>query len=103
MNPKNKELSRKMIKDLIPEDFTHLFDGIQLGLQLFQDDSKDYQENIRAMMVLGDGIPVGDVGAIPSDGHIPAMRRLGELPAPIHTFGFGYNLQPGLLQSIAEF
>jgi hypothetical protein len=103
MNPKNKELSRKMIKDLIPEDFTHLFDGIQLGLQLFQDDSKDYQENIRAMMVLGDGIPEGDVGAIPSDGHIPAMRRLGELPAPIHTFGFGYNLQPGLLQSIAEF
>ncbi len=46
MNPKNKELSRKMIKDLIPEDFTHLFDGIQLGLQLFQDDSKDSVSNV---------------------------------------------------------
>lgn len=55
------------------------------------------------MIVLGDGIPKGGVGAIPSDGHIPAMCRLGELLAPIHTFGFGYNLQLGLLQLIAEF
>lgn len=26
-----------------------------------------------------------------------------QLPASIHTFGFGYNLRSGLLKSIAEF
>lgn len=26
-----------------------------------------------------------------------------QLPATIHTFGFGYNLRSGLLKSIAEF
>jgi von Willebrand factor type A domain len=103
MNPENKELAREMIKGMEPEYTTHLWDGIQLGLQLFQDNSRDHQGNVRAMMVLTDGKPEGNVGAIPSDGHIPAMRRMGELPAPIHTFGFGYQLQPGLLQSIAEF
>jgi hypothetical protein len=103
MNPKNKELASEMIKQMKPEYTTHLWDGIQLGLQLFQDNSEDHQGNVRAMMVLTDGKPQGNVGAVPSDGHIPAMRRLGELPAPIHTFGFGYKLQPGLLQSIAEF
>ena len=103
MNLENKGLAREKIKEMIPEYTTHLLDGMRLGLQQFQDNSKDHQGNVRAMMVLTDGKPEGGVGAIPSDGHIPAMRRLGELPAPIYTFGFGYNLQPGLLHSIAEF
>jgi hypothetical protein len=102
MNPENKELAMKMINGMKPESTTHMLDGIQLGFQLFQDNSEDHQGNVPAMILLGDGRPEGGVGAIPSDGHIPAMRRFGKLPAPIHTFGFGYNLQPGLLQSIAE-
>ena len=53
-------------------------------------------------MVLTDGQPQG-VRSSPPDGFIPALRRMGKLPAPIHTFGFGYSLQPGLLYSIAEF
>jgi hypothetical protein len=99
MSPDNKEKARRAIGNMEPGGATCLWAGIQLGLQQFKD---DHPEKVRAMMVLTDGMSEG-IGAIPSDGHIPAMRRYGSLPATIQTFGFGYSLEPGLLQSIAEF
>lgn len=44
-----------------------------------------------------------------SDGITAAMRRWckssgwDRIPVPVHTFGFGYNLKEGALQSISEF
>jgi len=38
----------------------------------------------------------------PQKGYVPKLRDAGELPTTIHTFGFGYNLNSGLLKSIAE-
>ena len=39
----------------------------------------------------------------PPQGYIPKLRSMGQLPAPIYTFGFGNGLRSGLLKSIAEF
>lgn len=38
----------------------------------------------------------------PAAGFVPKLRAMGQLPASIHTFGFGYHLRSGLLKSIAE-
>jgi Mg-chelatase subunit ChlD len=58
-----------------------------------------------ALMILTDGQP----NEMLSNCIVTAMRRwckdkrLERMPVPILTFGFGYNLKEGLLQSIAEF
>ena len=52
-----------------------------------------------------------DAALGPQQGYIPKLKAIiekesengqGLLPPSIHTFGFGYSLRSGLLQSIAE-
>lgn len=38
----------------------------------------------------------------PVQGYVPKLRGMEQLPASVHTFGFGYSLRSGLLKSIAE-
>jgi hypothetical protein len=84
-----------------PENNTYLWSGMKLALDQFS--GNPYI--IVALMVLTDGQPNERL----SNGVIAAMRRWYKergsenMPVPVHTFGFGYNLQDGLLQSIAEF
>lgn len=93
-----KELARKRINDLEANGTTCLWGGIREGLNQFRDD--DDVGNVRAMMVLTDGQPFG-VGAFPSGGWLSGMQNQGKLLAAIHTFGFGYDLEEGLLPTIA--
>ncbi|KAK1671615.1 von Willebrand factor type A domain-containing protein [Colletotrichum godetiae] len=105
MNKKNKVLTKKNIKKMVPTDATNLWQGLLEAIKLFSRGSGVKTGRVPAMMVLTDGQPNL---MCPAQGYVPKMReevkRLkdGRLPASIHTFGFGYNLRSGLLKSIAE-
>jgi hypothetical protein len=105
-----RSVENKVRNSVKPDAATALWNGIRMGLQQFQADVDDprlydsqFAGNIPAMMVLSDGRPLG-LGSAPDDGYAMAFRRIWgkRLPATIHTFAFGYNLQGGLLPTIAE-
>ncbi|KAG8424013.1 hypothetical protein J3458_000853 [Metarhizium acridum] len=98
MDISNKEEARRKIKALDPNGSTNLWHGIRDGIQAFEQSSEN--GNIRAMMVLTDGMPNH---MCPQQGYIPKLKTLSRLPATIHTFGFGYGLRSGLLKSLAEY
>jgi Mg-chelatase subunit ChlD len=100
MDGKNKSLAKRKILSMQPENLTYLWSGMRLPLDQFSGS----QYMTAALKTFTDGQPNERL----SNGVIAAMRRwckerrLENRPIPIHTFGFGYNLQDGLLQSIAE-
>lgn len=101
MNTENKNFAKERILSMQPDSCTYLWSGIRLALHQFSSDP----DMTAALMVLTDGQPNEPL----SNGIIAAMRRwckgrgLERMPVPIHTFGFGYNLKGGLLQSISGF
>ncbi|KAK4234893.1 hint-domain-containing protein [Achaetomium macrosporum] len=99
---KHKAATLEKIKRMKPLDMTNLWHGICDGLDLFKE-SKDNQPGssgrVPALLVLTDGIPNH---MCPPQGYVPKLRKMEPLPATIHTFGFGYRLESGLLKSIAE-
>lgn len=118
MTPANKKATQKAIEDMRPMALTNLWKGITTGIDLFKD--MPDSGHVPAIMVLTDGVPNymyvsssprskppfqtnPNQYRNPSRGYIPKLRTFKKLPAPIHTFGFGYNLRSGLLKSIAEF
>ncbi|UNI22752.1 hypothetical protein JDV02_008613 [Purpureocillium takamizusanense] len=98
MNDASKAKTKDNIKSLIPQDATNLWHGIRDAIQVFKDGGRS--SRVPAMMVLTDGMPNH---MCPPAGYIPKLRSMSELPATIHTFGFGYSLRSGLLKSLAEF
>ncbi|KIE01694.1 U-box domain-containing protein, partial [Metarhizium majus ARSEF 297] len=98
MDTSNKDEARRKIKALDPNGSTNLWHGIRDGIQIFEQSAEN--GNIRAMMVLTDGMPNH---MCPQQGYIPKLKTLPRLPAAIHTFGFGYGLRSGLLKSLAEY
>ncbi|KAF4979111.1 hypothetical protein FZEAL_4601 [Fusarium zealandicum] len=97
MTDANKDLTRKNVTSMKPQDATNLWHGILEGIRLFN--SPEPSANVPAVMVLTDGMPNH---MNPAAGFVPKLRAIGQLPASIHTFGFGYYLRSGLLKSIAE-
>ncbi|KAG6007137.1 hypothetical protein E4U21_006321 [Claviceps maximensis] len=104
MDSDNKGAVRVKINNLHPNGSTNLWHGIQNGIRVF-DESLDCG-NVRAMMILTDGMP-NHMSKIrtrcPQQGYIPKLKTMRPLPATLHTFGFGYGLRSGLLKSLAEF
>ncbi len=101
MTAANKALTDKNIDGMVPEDTTNLWHGILKGISLFDGQTpSDRGRRVPAIMLLTDGMPNF---MSPAVGFIPKMRTLDPIPAPIHTFGFGYSLRSGLLKSISEF
>ncbi|KAG5966055.1 hypothetical protein E4U57_003156 [Claviceps arundinis] len=98
MNEGNKKTARAKIKGLRSSGSTNLWHGIQNGIRVF-DESLD-NGNVRAMMVLTDGMPNH---GCPQQGFIPKLKAMQPLPATLDTFGFGYGVRSGLLKSLAEF
>ncbi|KAI1177061.1 hint-domain-containing protein [Nemania sp. FL0916] len=92
-----KAQARKNINSLRPDGTTNLWDGIKYALRMFE--SNNEGGRVPAIVVLTDGRP--NVGS-PSRGFVGALRSMGTLPAVIHTFGFGYDIQSKLLSCIAE-
>jgi Mg-chelatase subunit ChlD len=83
---------------------TNLWNGIKTGLDQFQFLRYDI-DNIPTMFVLTDGRPTdkyifqnGEYQERPHNMLLEFARR----PVTLHTFGFGYESQDGLLQKIAE-
>ncbi|QUC23766.1 uncharacterized protein UV8b_08007 [Ustilaginoidea virens] len=98
MDVDEKEQARSSIKRLEPNGSTNLWHGIQDGIRVFEEALDN--ANVRAMMILTDGMPNH---MCPPQGYIPKLKTLRPLPATVHTFGFGYGLRSGLLKSLAEY
>ncbi|EFX02291.1 von willebrand factor type a domain containing protein [Grosmannia clavigera kw1407] len=97
MTQVNKAKALQVILDLEPLTVTNLWKGLTAGIEIFS--SKAQFSSVPSIMLLTDGLPNF---MHPPQGYIPKLRTFGKLPAPIHTFGFGYNLRSGLLKSISE-
>ncbi|KAI1440620.1 hint-domain-containing protein [Annulohypoxylon stygium] len=98
MTPINKELSESNIDAMAPDSLTNLWHGLQKGVSLFE--GEEDTGRVPAVMILTDGLPNY---LCPAQGYVPKMRIIwGDLPATIHTFGFGYDIKSGLLKSISE-
>ncbi|KAH6894450.1 hint-domain-containing protein [Thelonectria olida] len=97
MTDENKDVARKNVKNMQPQDATNLWHGILEGLKLFK--GAESSTRVPAVLILTDGMPNH---MCPSAGYVPKIRAMGPLPATLHTFGFGYSLRSGLLKSIAE-
>ncbi|KAI6382253.1 hypothetical protein MCOR25_000842 [Pyricularia grisea] len=77
---------------------TNMWDGVQKGLELLQT-GQDETYRVPALMLLTDGMD----DYMPQEGWLPKLKSMGPPLAPIHTFGFGYNVKSGPLKSISEF
>ncbi|KAK3332300.1 hint-domain-containing protein [Cercophora scortea] len=99
MSPAGKNKASKSIASMRPEEATNLWHGLQQGLKLFQKSARSQGGKVPALMILTDGMPNH---MCPPQGYIHKLRMMEEIPATIHTFGFGYSLRSGLLKSIAE-
>ncbi|KAJ0307201.1 hypothetical protein Brms1b_010092 [Colletotrichum noveboracense] len=99
MNKKNKTLAEKNINGMRPIDATNLWHGLLEGIKLFKEGGEVNTGRVPAIMVLTDGMPNH---MCPVQGYVPKLRGMEQLPASVHTFGFGYSLRSGLLKSIAE-
>ncbi len=96
MTAGNKAKALEKIESMRPQDMTNLWHGIRDGLSLFTEGGSTGR--VPALLVLTDGMPNH---MCPQMGYVPKLRT-EKLPASIHTFGFGYTLDSGLLKSIAE-
>ncbi|KXJ89865.1 hypothetical protein Micbo1qcDRAFT_189492 [Microdochium bolleyi] len=85
------------ISSMTPVSTTNMWQGIMYGLDQFSDGSRTGA--VPALMVLTDGQP--NFGN-PPKGYVNKLREMAPLPASIHTFGFGYQLDSCLLKSVAE-
>ncbi|CAJ1424824.1 unnamed protein product, partial [Effrenium voratum] len=102
MTPNNRRTSEEKLQELTPEGMTNLWDGLQNGLQLLKDGQD--QGRMQHVMLFTDGMP----NINPPRGIVPMLKRLkdksegGKLPCTISTFGFGYELDSGLLSDLAR-
>ncbi|TDZ14881.1 Uncharacterized protein Cob_v012188 [Colletotrichum orbiculare MAFF 240422] len=99
MDAKNKKRAERNINSMKPHDMTNLWHGLLKGIKLFSEGGEVNTGRVPTMMVLTDGMPNH---MCPTQGYVPKLRAMEQLPASIHTFGFGYCLRSGLLKSIAE-
>jgi Mg-chelatase subunit ChlD len=110
MTAESKAASVEKIERMKPLDMTNLWHGIRDGLGLFREPESKSDDDppgsisgptgrVPALLVLTDGIPNH---MCPPQGYVPKLQKMGPLRATIHTFGFGYRLESGLLKSVAE-
>ncbi|TLS21380.1 uncharacterized protein PpBr36_10164 [Pyricularia pennisetigena] len=76
---------------------TNMWDGVCKGLELFQT-GQDGTYRVPALMLVTNCKP----DYVEQQGWVPKLKSMRPLPAPIHTFGFGYDVRSDLLKSISE-
>ena len=100
MTPLNRSSACANVENSIrPRGTTNIYGSIKKGIEII-DEREDKTRNA-AIMVLTDGQP----NISPARGEVRALEKLQKetnFSSPIYTFGFGYNLKPGLLYGLAK-
>jgi len=100
MTPVNVSLCMSKINDIKPSGQTNIWNAIERAYEILGKRS-DTTRNT-AVMLLTDGIP----NVSPARGEIETLKRKKKMAGyetPLYTFGFGYNLQKGLLYEMAKY
>jgi hypothetical protein len=98
MDEGNKQSALAGIEGLRAGGQTNIADGLREGLDVLR---AHKPHGITAILLLTDGQP----NVVPPSGHVMMLQRYAEkhqFVVPIHTFGFGYKAESGLLVEIAE-
>jgi hypothetical protein len=98
MDEGNKQSALAGIEGLRAGGQTNIADGLREGLDVLR---AHKPHGITAILLLTDGQP----NVVPPSGHVTMLQRYAEkhqFVVPIHTFGFGYKAESGLLVEIAE-
>eukprot|EP01126_Amoeba_proteus_P056760 TRINITY_DN717_c0_g1_i1.p1 TRINITY_DN717_c0_g1~~TRINITY_DN717_c0_g1_i1.p1 ORF type:complete len:624 (-),score=111.90 TRINITY_DN717_c0_g1_i1:373-2145(-) len=98
MDETGKNQARVALETLHPDGTTNLWDGLQKGLDLLRGGGT---QGNTCVILLTDGQP----NIVPPRGHIPMFRKYitsHNISCTLHTFGFGYQLDSGLLADLAS-
>jgi Mg-chelatase subunit ChlD len=99
MDETNKRSALDGIDGLRAGGQTNIADGLREGLDVLRAHNP---RGITAILLLTDGQP----NVVPPSGHVTMLQRYADknqFMVPIHTFGFGYNADSGLLVEVAEY
>ena len=100
MTPVNVSLCMSKINDIKPSGQTNIWNAIETAYEILGKRSDTTRNS--AVMLLTDGIP----NVSPARGEIETLKRKKKTAgyeSPLYTFGFGYNLQKGLLYEMAKY
>ena len=99
MSEINKLNSIIKVKEIKPRGQTNIWGGIEKAISIL--DKRDDKTRNGNIMALTDGIP----NISPARGEVETLKKLRinkNFTSSIYTFGFGYNLQEGLLYNLAK-
>lgn len=99
MSQMNQSQAIAKIADIKPRGQTNIYGAIEKAIEIL--DIRDDKSKNSAIIFLTDGVP----NISPARGEVETLKKLRikkNFTAPIYTFGFGYNLQRGLLYDIAK-
>ena len=99
MTQLSKKQSIDTIKKLLPKSTTNIWGGLKLGLDVL----KQRQDTTRnsAILLFTDGVP----NVRPARGEVVMFEKYirdNNIQVPLHTFGFGYNLDSELLYNLSH-
>jgi len=100
MTPVNVSLCMSKINDIKPSGQTNIWNAIETAYEILGKRSDTTRNS--AIMLLSDGFP----NVSPARGEIETLKRKKKTvgyESPLYTFGFGYNLQKGLLYEMAKY
>lgn len=100
MTPINVSLCMSKINDIKPRGQTNIWNAIETAYEILGKRSDTTRNSV--VMLLTDGIP----NVSPARGEIETLKRKKKTAgyeSPLYTFGFGYNLQKGLLYEMAKY
>ena len=100
MTPVNVSLCMSKINDIKPSGQTNIWNAIETAYEILGKRSDTTRNS--AVMLLTDGVP----NVSPARGEIETLKRKKKTAgyeSPLYTFGFGYNLQKGLLYEMAKY
>lgn len=95
----NKTNALQIITNIVPRGQTNIYGALEKAIEIL-DDRKDKSRN-GSIILFTDGYP----NIEPARGTADTIRKLRtkkNFTSPIHTMGFGYNLQQKLLYEIAK-
>tara|TARA_Y100000768_G_scaffold388661_1_gene385967 strand:+ start:44 stop:2251 length:2208 start_codon:yes stop_codon:yes gene_type:complete len=99
INGENKEFLMEKVDVLRPNGTTDLWSGITVGINETYTVSEDY---LKQMILLTDGIPTYEPPMGISKSIVKLIKTKG-VEFPIHTIGFGYNLQVNILRDVSYY